>query len=164
MEPLYPVRMTAEVVVERSRRVLDDTTLLPHNPMAFPVVPRAIELPDENVAVHFLDVFGRPSRNKACECERVSEATLGQALALVNSAEIQQKLAADDGYVSRLAAADGSHKENVGEVFLRVLGRDPSETEIAVAVEFLEGENDRVAAYRSFVWSLLATNEFLFMH
>jgi len=160
----YPRRMTAEVLLDGISQVLDVPTVFPGGPGAFPVGTRAIELPDENVPVHFLDVFGRPSRNKACECERVSEATLGQALALVNSAEIQQKLAADDGYVSRLAAADGSHKENVGEVFLRVLGRDPSEAEIAVAVEFLEGENDRVAAYRSFVWSLLATNEFLFMH
>ena len=33
-----------------------------------------------------------------------------------------------------------------------------------VPVTFLEGEPDRADAYRSLLWSLLATNEFLFNH
>ena len=37
---------------------------------------RAIMLPDESFGSYFLDVFGRPQRISACECERVSEANL----------------------------------------------------------------------------------------
>ena len=44
---------------------------------------RAIMLPDESFPSYFLDVFGRPQRISACECERVSEANLAQALHLL---------------------------------------------------------------------------------
>src|SRR5260370_14539072 len=54
---------------------------------------RVIMLPDESFPSYFLDVFGRPQRISACECERVSEANLAQALHLLNSDEIQYKLA-----------------------------------------------------------------------
>ena len=50
------------------------------------------------------------------------------------------------------------------EVFVRILARYPTEEEIAVAVAFLGKENDKAVAYQSFIWSLLATNEFLFNH
>src|SRR5258708_14382927 len=53
---------------------------------------RAIMLPDESFPSYFLDVFGRPQRISACECERVSEANLAQVLHLLNSQEIQGKL------------------------------------------------------------------------
>ena len=49
-------------------------------------------LPDESFASYFLDVFGRPQRISACECERVSEANLAQALHLLNCDEVQDKL------------------------------------------------------------------------
>ena len=54
-------------------------------------------LPDESFPSYFLDVFGRPQRISACECERVSEANLAQALHLLNSDEVQGKLAAAGG-------------------------------------------------------------------
>ena len=59
-----------------------------------PAGTRAIELPDESVGSTFLDSFGRPKRDSACECERVSDASLGQSLMLLNSKEIQDMLAA----------------------------------------------------------------------
>tara|TARA_Y100000758_G_C15701880_1_gene293624 strand:- start:30 stop:500 length:471 start_codon:yes stop_codon:yes gene_type:complete len=156
--------MTAEVLLDGISQVLDVPTEFSGGGGKFPVGTRAIELPDENVPVHFLDVFGRPARNKACECERVSEATLGQALALVNSAMIQDKLTSDTGYVSQMIDSELAVEEKVMGVFLRVLAREPNQKEINIAVEFLESENDKASAYRSFVWSLLATNEFLFNH
>ena len=45
------------------------------------------QLPDEAFPSYFLDVFGRPQRISACECERVTEANLAQALHLLNSLE-----------------------------------------------------------------------------
>ena len=43
-----------------------------------PVGTRAIQLPDPAVSSDFLDVFGRPQRLIACECERQTEANLSQ--------------------------------------------------------------------------------------
>lgn len=155
----YPRRVTAEVLLDGLSQVLDVPTNFP----GVPVGIRAIELPDENVAAHFLDVFGRPSRMSACECERV-DSPLTQALELVNSAEIQRKLTEKTGYAQRLADSDKSHADLASEVFQRVLARRPRPDELQAAIDFLASEPDRAEACRSLLWSLLATNEFLFNH
>ena len=66
-------------------------------------------LPDEAFQSYFLDVFGRPQRLSACECERVSEANLAQALHLLNSDEVQNKLAAGNGRADLLAKDPRPH-------------------------------------------------------
>ena len=158
----YPRRLPAEVILDAFSQVLDVPTEFPGGVGNFPLGTRAIELPDENVAVNFLDVFGRPARTSACECERVVAPSLHQALELVNSSEIQKKLTAEKGYVERLAAREASHEENVRDVFMRALARRPRPEELAGAVDFLNGESDRREGYRTLLWSILATNEFLF--
>ena len=107
----YPRRLSAEVLLDGISQVLDVPTEFAGGPGKIPSGTRAIDLPDENVAAHFLDVFGRPSRMSACECERVDAPALTQALELVNSAEIQRKLTADKGYAKRLAGSGQSNAE-----------------------------------------------------
>lgn len=82
----------------------------------------------------------------------------------MNSSELQAKLTAEKGYVARLADNDHPHAENVTDVFLRVFGRLPRDKERATAVTFLESQANRKTAYASLLWSLVATNEFLFNH
>ena len=130
----------------------------------FPPGTRAIDLPDEAVPSHFLDVFGRPARNSACECERVDAPALGQTLALISSPEIQEKLTTDKGFVAQLAANKKPHGENIQDIFLRVFARPPRPREQAAALKFLESQSSRNEAYASLLWALLATNEFLFNH
>ena len=100
----------------------------------------------------------------ACECERVDAPALAQGLELVNSTEIQRKLTVKTGYAERLATSHQSPAEVVTEVFLRALARPPRPDELKFAVNFLAVESDRAEAIRSLLWSLLATNEFLFNH
>lgn len=156
----YPRRMTAEVLLDSMSQVLD----VPTNFKGFPTGTRAVELPDENVAAHFLDVFGRPARMSACECERVDAPSLTQALELVNSAEIQRKLSSDNGYAHRISSSDISDRELAEDLFLRVLSRPPSPDEIKTVTTFLGSEPDRRVAVQDIAWSLLATNEFLLIH
>ena len=156
----YPRRMTAETLLDGISQVLEAPT--PFN--GFPTGTRAIELPDENVTAHFLDVFGRPARITACECERVDAPALNQALELVNSTEIQRKLTVDTGFATRLASSDKAINEQVTQAFLQVLGRQPRDEEREVSVKFLNSESDKPEALRSLLWSLLATNEFVFNH
>ncbi len=158
----YPRRLKAEVLLDGISQILEAPTQFAGGPGQFPTGTRAIDLPDENVAAHFLDVFGRPNRNSACECERTDDPALVQALELVNSKEIQGKLTAAKGYVERLATNKSPVEENVREVFLRVFGRVPTADELVAAVEFVKSEIDQKEAYRSLLWSLLASNEFLF--
>jgi len=68
----YPKRLSAEVL-------FDAVCLITDSPAGFGGLPtdqlapkRAIMLPDEGYTSYFLDVFGRPQRISACECERVS--------------------------------------------------------------------------------------------
>jgi hypothetical protein len=160
----YPRRLSAEVLLDGISQVLDVPTQFAGGPGALPAGTRAIDLPDENVPVSFLDVFGRPARTSACECERVDAPSLAQALTLINSAELQRKLTDENGYAAQLAANEQSNADNAKDIFLRLLGRVPSEEESQTAVEFLDSEEDRGEAYRSLLWSLLATNEFMFNH
>jgi hypothetical protein len=160
----YPRRLPAEVLLDAIAQVLDVPTKFPSGAGDFPIGIRAIELPDEAVPSHFLDVFGRPNRSSACECERVDSPALGQTLELISSSEIQQKLTAATGYAQRLSSNDRPHADTVREIFLRVFARPPRPDELLAACRFLEMEPDRLEAYRSLLWSLLATNEFLFNH
>ena len=160
----YPRRLPAEVLLDGISQVLEVPTQFPGGPGTFPSDTRAIDLPDENVASNFLDVFGRPARTSACECERTDEPALVQALELVNSDEIQRKLTADNGYIAQLISAQETPREKVTDLFLRVFSRLPTEQEYAVAVPFLESETDKAEAYRSLIWSLMATHEFMFNH
>jgi hypothetical protein len=160
----YPRRLSAEVLLDALGQVLDAPTTFRGVAGDFPAGTRAIDLPDEAVPSQFLDMFGRPARNSACECERVDAPALGQTLALVSSADIQGKLTLPTGYTAKLAANGKPHAENVTELFQRVFARAPRAKETATAVKFLEGQSDRKEAYRSLLWALLATNEFLFNH
>ena len=156
----YARRLPAEVILDGISQVLEVPTVFP----GVPAGTRAIQLPDENVAAHFLDVFGRPARMSACECERVDAPALTQALELVNSTEIQRKLTEASGYAQLLAGRDLPNDAVAEEIFVRVFSRNPRPDELKAASEYLAGQSDRAEACRSLLWSLLATNEFLFNH
>src|SRR5206468_5685374 len=94
--------------------------------------------PDESFPSYFLDVFGRPQRISACECERVSEANLAQALHLLNSDEVQNKLARPGGRADQLAQDKRPDAEKVEELFLWALGRRPSADDLHVALAHIE--------------------------
>ena len=107
----------------------------------------------------------RPARRaSSCECERVGEASLGQALALIGSPILEQKLTAKDGLPARLASDPRPVAEVVDDLFVRVLGRPARSGEIEKARRFLEAQPDRRVAFESLLWSLLASAEFLFNH
>ena len=166
----YPRRMTAEVLLDAISQTLQVPTRFPGGPGEFPLGTRAIELPDENVAVGFLDVFGRPARFKACECERIDAPTLSQGLEIVNSKQIQEKLMSPDGFVQQLVGNQQSAEMNSRLVFWTLLGRAPSDEELAVAVSHLANRGDteqtldeKRTVYQNLIWALLATNEFMFV-
>ncbi len=120
-------------------------------------------LPDESFASYFLDVFGRPQRSSACECERVSEANLAQALHLLNSMEIDTKLKRGGGRADLLAHDPRPDAEKVDELFLWAFGRLPSleHRQIAVAHIHRDGKALRTS-YQDLIWALINTKEFVF--
>jgi hypothetical protein len=159
----YPKRMSAEVLFDAVCQVTDSPTTFNGLPQDAHAPRRAIMLPDESFPSYFLDVFGRPQRISACECERVSEANLAQALHLLNSEEVQGKIARTGGRADRLARDPRSDAEKVKELFLWALGRKPTEKQRKLALENIRlNEKNRKLAYENILWALVNTKEFVF--
>ena len=93
----YPQRLPAEVLLD----ALDVVTGSPTSFSGLPPGTTATQLPDEDSGNAFLALFGRPPRESACECERISSPSLTQSLYLMNDATILGKIGAKGG----LAAA-----------------------------------------------------------
>src|SRR5262249_2633695 len=127
---------------------------------------RAIMLPDESFQSYFLDVFGRPQRISACECERVSEANLAQALHLLNSDEVQNKLSAANSRADLLAKDTRPDAEKVEDMFLWELGRKPTAKDLEIATahiaKYADKPNGKKTAYENVLWALLNSKEFIF--
>src|SRR5262249_11252002 len=124
---------------------------------------RAIQLPDESFTSYFLDVFGRPQRISACECERVNEASLAMSLHLLNSNEVQDKIARNGGRADRLAKDSRPDAEKVEERFLGEVGHKPTKEQLTPALEHLaRSEKSKKAAYENIIWALLNSKAFLF--
>lgn len=153
----YPKRLQAEVLLD----ALDTVTAV-QTGFNFPQEMRAVDLPDEQVNSYFLDIFGRPQRSSSCECERSVEANLSQALHLLNSNEVQAKLAADNGRAAQLAADSRPDAEKINELFFVFFSRSPRSDEMQTAVEYVEGQSDKKVAYQNLIWALINTKEFQF--
>jgi hypothetical protein len=155
----YPRRMPAEVLLDSIAQV----TEVPTSFGGLPAGTRAIDLPDESIGSTFLDTFGRPKRDTPCECERVSDASLGQSLMLLNSNDIQSKLAAGGSRAEKLAKDQRPDAEKVDELFWAAFGRAPSSGETEAALAHLRAsENNRRAAFEDILWALVNAKEFQF--
>ena len=159
----YPRRMSAEVLFDAVNQVTSTAAGFPGLPTDKHAPNRAIMLPDESFPSYFLDVFGRPQRISACECERVSEANLAQALHMLNAQEIQDKLARAGGRADQLAKDPRQDAEKVDELFLWVLGRRPSAAHRQLALEHIDRHQaNKKIAYENLLWALINTKEFVF--
>jgi hypothetical protein len=158
----YPRRMAAEVLFDAVSQATGSFMTFPGLPGDRHAPRRAIMLPDESFPSYFLDVFGRPQRISACECERVTEANLAQALHLINSKEIQEKLARTGGRADLLAKDKRPDAEKVEELFLTTLARRPTPGQLEVALRNIEANaSNKKLAYENILWALINTKEFI---
>jgi hypothetical protein len=159
----YPRRLSAEVLFDAVCQVTDSPTPFGGLPQDRYAPKRAIMLPDESFGSYFLDVFGRPQRISACECERVNEANLAQSLHLLNSEEVQGKLARAGGRAEAIAKDPRPDPEKVEELFLWAYARKPTPDQLDTALAYLEKhKQNKTAAYVDLLWALLQTKEFAF--
>ncbi len=170
----YAKRLTAEVLLDSVNQI----TRTPGSFAGLPPGTLAISLPDNsfNASSYFLTVFGRPDSSSACECERTQEASLAQALHLLNAKDIQDKLAADTGAAAKLAADARSDEEKLRELYLTAFSREPDANELALAKSHLEkprkaadgqpldAAKSKRQGYEDILWAVLNTKEFLFNH
>jgi hypothetical protein len=158
----YPKRLTAEVLYDAFHQVTNST----QNYTGLPKGTRAIQLPDPSVGPYFLKVFGQPQGDTACECERSQEANLAQSLHLLNSTEVQTKIAGGSGRAAKLASdKERTHDERIKELYRWAYSRHPNKEEMAIALAHIKKHDANVKiAYEDIIWALINTKEFLFNH
>lgn len=170
----YAKRLTAEVLFDS----LNEVTRTPSAFAGVPAGTRAMTLPDNsfNAGSYFLTVFGRPESSSACECERTQEASLAQALHLLNAKDIQEKLASDTGAAAKLTADPRSDDDKLREIYLTAYARPPEPSELALAKAHLDkprkgadgqpldAAKAKRQGYEDILWAVLNTKEFLFNH
>ena len=170
----YPRRLMAEVLLDAYAQVTGvptefRTDLRNQNRGLgdrYPAGLRALQLPDTHVFSYFLKTFGRPDREKTCECERAGEPTMAQALHLANGDTLNQKLSAKDNVVTKSLAAKMSFEKLIEEACLAALSRPPTAAENEKFTKILHDtpEEERRAAAEDVYWALLSSKEFLFNH
>ena len=154
----YPLKqMEAEVLFD----AVCQTTGVAEKFAGVPDGSRAIQLWDSHVPHYFLQLFGRPVRATACECERVGEPTVAQVLHILNSPEIQAKLEHAGGRLVQLAQLEDS--ELIDELFLTFFSRLPSPSERTLSQAALRAP-DRKKALEDLAWGMMNSLEFLYNH
>ncbi len=128
-----------------------------------PVGTRAVQLPDNGFNDYFLLVFGKPQAQSACECERSAEANLAQTLHLLNSTDIQNKLASGRRTERFAADAERSEADKITELYYAALARPPREEELTLILDHVERQPNKKQAYEDVLWALFNTKEFLFV-
>lgn len=155
----YPRRLNAEPLYDAINQVAGTNV----NFAGMPVGTRAVQLPDSGFNDYFLMVFGKPQAESACECERSSDANLAQSLHLLNSTDIQGKLASNGGRCQELAESEQTDTEKVTELYYWAMARPPRKDELTHVLQYLERKTDKRKAYEDIVWVLFNTKEFLFV-
>lgn len=155
-----PKAMPAEVLLDG----LCQVTGVAEKFNGWPAGYRSIQVWDNRMPSYFFRIFGRPVRASVCECERSNEPSITQALHLLNSPEINEKLTHKQGFARRLAISPKTTDEVLDELFLTTLTRLPTSEERALLREaFPTDGRDRRTAVEDVLWSVLNTKEFLFI-
>jgi hypothetical protein len=152
-------RIAAEPLLD----AVDAVTGVPTKFEKVPLGTRAIELPDSRYNNYFLNTFGKPRRQGVCECERVSDPNLAQALHTLNGDIVTVKISSPKGRIARLVSAKKSHDEIVNELYLATLSRRPTSREQTVWRQQLAETTDAKAFYEDLLWSIINSKHFLFV-
>jgi hypothetical protein len=152
-------RISAEPLLDAIDAVTGQQTKFPN----LPAGTRAIELPDAEYPNYFLNTFAKPRRASVCECERMPDENLAQALHTLNGDVLATKIADKSGRVAKLMEAKKSHEEIVEQLYLSALSRRPSEAERAASKQFLAQSPSPRECYEDLLWALLNSKQFLFV-
>jgi hypothetical protein len=153
-----PRRLSAEQLYDAIIQATGAPRALPGVPAGF----RAAELPDSDVEVAFLDMFGRAPRESPCECERTSDVSLGQTLNMVNGPTIGDAIAHPQGIIAKSIAAGMPNDKLIETIYLSALCRKPSADEMTRAMEYFTTAGEPKAAAEDLMWALINSPGFLF--
>ncbi|MFM7845660.1 MAG: DUF1549 and DUF1553 domain-containing protein [Planctomycetota bacterium] len=157
---VMPRALPAEVLLD----AISQATGVPEKFAGWPLGVRAIEVWDNRMPSYFFRIFGRPVRASVCECERSNEPSISQALHLLNSPEINAKIAHRDGWARKLAESSLTPDQLIDEIYLGTVARFPTNDERAVlrANFTVADAAARRQSVEDALWAVLNTKEFLY--
>ena len=147
-------RLPAEVLYDTIARATGSVSRLPGVPAGF----RAAQLPDVGLTLPsgFFEVFGRPARESACECERSNGMMLGPVMTLVNGPTIAEAISDSANDITKLVAAEPDDAKVVDELFVRILSRPATQSEIETGVTVLHAAGEDTAKLQTELTALQA--------
>ena len=181
----YPVRrLEAEVLVDSLCRITGTkesySSPIPEPFTFLPDTQTAVSLGDGSIISPFLELFGRPSRDTGLEAERNNLNSDSQRLHMLNSSHILLKIRNGPNlrklWEKSAPAAAGKNDSTITNLYLAILSRPPTSTEVSTVQSFLRpppsssssasssgGSNSR-PTFEDLAWALINSKEFLYRH
>jgi hypothetical protein len=160
---VYRRRLPAETLAD----AIADITGVPDSYPGMPPGSRAMQAWTYKIDSQTMDAFSRPNSSSDCPCERDAKPSIVQALHLMNSRLLQEKLTSEiaTARVHRLASSAMKPEEIITELYLACYARKPTEDELKIAAAPFAAEGaKRGAATEDVLWSLMNSAEFVFNH
>lgn len=154
----YPRPMMAQILLD----VVNDVTGTSEKYGRYPSGKRAVELPLP-VSSRFLALYGRSGREFLGDLDPKLEPTLTQALYMINSRDVHQKLRSASGVLTRSIKAKLNNRELITELYLTTLSRFPTDEELQTAKAYLTESPKRRAGSEDILWALISSREFIFV-
>ena len=155
----YPRPMLAQVFLD----ALNDAVEVKEKFGRYPMGTRTVELPLP-VGRRFLSLFGMSDREVLSQLEPKLEPTLTQALHVINSPYVNDKISANDNIINRLMESERTNEQAINDLYLRVLSRLPSDTEFAEANRYIAESPSRQEGFEDLLWALVSSRAFLFVN
>ncbi|HMP80833.1 MAG TPA: DUF1549 and DUF1553 domain-containing protein, partial [Pirellulaceae bacterium] len=124
-----PRRLPAETLYDAIHAATGSPSQIP----GLPPGTRAAAIPDAgvNLPSGLLATLGKPARESVCECERSNDLQMGAVLALMNGPDVAAALRNPGNEINRLAASDLDDVQLIQEIYVRLLNRSATDSEVA---------------------------------
>ena len=125
-------RLSAEALYDSIYKVTGAKSAIPGVPAGTRAAALAdtVKLPDG-----FFATMGKPPRESACECERITDVQLGPVMALISGATVGDAVSAPDNAIAKLVKETTDDRELINELFLRIMNRPARASEIEATLK-----------------------------
>lgn len=123
---------------------------------------------------YFLTLFGKPTRETNCDCERSTDPTLLQTLFVRNDPQLLSRIEGngkpDSSWISQLRREWRTDRGSIDvdklitEAFLRTVSRPPTDQERTQAKSDIAAARTPVDGLRDLLWAMVNTREFKVNH
>ena len=155
----YVKRIAAEPLLD----AIDQVTGVKTKFKSLPLGTNATELPDAEYPNYFLTTFAKPRRASVCECERMADENLSQALHTLNGDTLANKISDKAGFIAKMLNEKTAHQEIVNAIYMTALCRQPTEQEMTLSQQFLQESPTPKECYEDLLWALVNSKHFLFV-